>query len=83
LPEENRLLHCPNCDFTLDRDVNAARNIVARGLRFKPVGSASEAMVQEPTRPMVLLKVDADQSTQRLTQNEPTSLQNRAIHSVS
>jgi len=48
LPEENRQLHCPNCHLTIDRDVNAARNIVARGLRFKPVGSAGEAMVQEP-----------------------------------
>jgi putative transposase len=48
LPEENRQLHCPNCGLTVDRDVNAARNILARGLRFKPVGSAHEAMVQEP-----------------------------------
>ena len=28
--------------------MNAARNILARGLRFKPVESAGEAMVQEP-----------------------------------
>jgi putative transposase len=48
LPEENRKLHCPSCGLTVDRDVNAARNILARGLRFKPVGSAGEAMVQEP-----------------------------------
>jgi putative transposase len=61
LPEENRQLHCPHCGLTIDRDVNAARNIVARGLRFKPVGSAIEAMVQEPPR-RVILKVDADQS---------------------
>ena len=64
LPEENRKLHCPSCGLTIDRDVNAARNILARGLRFKPVGSASEAMVQEPQR-MVILKVDADQSSWR------------------
>ena len=66
LPEENRKLHCPNCALTIDRDVNAARNILARGLRFKPVGSANEAMVQEPQR-RVILKVDADQSTSRPT----------------
>jgi putative transposase len=71
LPEENRQLHCPNCGLTIDRDVNAARNILARGLRFKPVGSASEAMVQEPLG-RVILRVDADQSTSKLTR-EPTS----------
>ena len=71
LPEENRKLHCPNCNLTIDRDENAARNILARGLRFKPVGSASEAMVQEPQR-RVILKVDADQSTSKL-RHEPTS----------
>ena len=71
LPEENRKLHCPNCGLTIDRDVNAARNVLARGLRFKPVGSASEAMVQEPQR-RVILKVDADQSTTKLI-HEPTS----------
>jgi putative transposase len=66
LPEEDRQLHCPGCSLTIDRDVNAARNILARGLRFKPVGSAREAMVQEPPR-RVILKVDADQSTPRST----------------
>lgn len=66
LPEENRKLHCPSCGLTVDRDVNAARNILARALRFGAVGSASEAMVQEPTRrQVVILKVDADQSTSR------------------
>lgn len=70
LPEENRKLHCPSCGLTVDRDVNAARNILARALRFRTVGSAGEAMVQESSRTEVLLKVDADQSTSRPT-NEP------------
>jgi putative transposase len=72
LPEENRRLHCTNCGLSLDRDVNTAKNIVTRGLRFKPVWSASEAMVQEPTRSEVILKVDADQSTWKAA-NQRTS----------
>jgi len=72
LPEENRQLHCPSCGLTIDRDVNAARNILARGLRFKPVGSVNEAMVQELQR-RVILKVDADQSTSKPITNEPRS----------
>jgi putative transposase len=61
-PEENRTLKCCSCGFTVDRDVNAARNILARALRFGAVASATEAMVQEPQR-RVILKVDADEST--------------------
>jgi putative transposase len=73
LPEENRQLHCPNCNLTVDRDVNAARNILARGLRFKPVGSAREAMVAEPApQQAVICRVDADQSTSKLS-DESTS----------
>ena len=61
-PEENRTLKCLSCGFTVDRDVNAARNILARGVRFAPFASASEAMVQEPQR-RVILQVDADELT--------------------
>jgi len=49
IPEENRQLHCPNCSLTVDRDVNAARNILARGVRFAPIALPVEAMVQEPS----------------------------------
>jgi len=70
-PEENRTLKCPSCGFAVDRDVNAARNILARALRFRAFASASEAMVQEPQR--VILKVDADELTKSGSQREPAS----------
>ncbi|MEX0763909.1 MAG: transposase [Nitrosopumilaceae archaeon] len=43
--EENRMIRCPQCDLHVDRDVNAARNILARGMQFVPDGGISEAMV--------------------------------------
>jgi transposase len=60
-----------NCHLTADRDVNAARKNLARGLRFKPVESAHEAMLQKSQR-RVILKADADQSTSKPS-NEPRS----------
>jgi transposase len=62
--EENRTLKCYSCGFTVYRDVNAARNILAAGmraLRFGAVASASEAMVAIQRRP-----VDADELTQKV-----------------
>ncbi len=36
-PNERRTLQCSRCDISIDRDVNAARNILAkRGVRFTP-----------------------------------------------
>jgi transposase len=44
IPEQNRLLRCP-AHGEVDRDVNAAKNILAKGVRFAPVASPCEAMV--------------------------------------
>jgi len=47
-PNEQRGVHCPKCRTTVDRDVNAARNISAKGaLRFSANGPPGEAMVAE------------------------------------
>jgi putative transposase len=42
-----RKVYCPTCNKLVDRDVNAAKNILARGLRFKPAGRPAEGMVTE------------------------------------
>ncbi len=70
-PEENRTLKCRSCGFTVDRDVNAARNILARALRFGAVAPATEAMVQEPHR-RVILKVDAGELTKSASADKLT-----------
>lgn len=44
VPEEHRKLFCACCMTVIDRDVNAAKNILVRGTKVVPIGIASEAM---------------------------------------
>ncbi len=44
--EENRNVSCPECGLHIDRDVNAAKNILARGMQFVPDAVQGEAMKQ-------------------------------------
>ncbi len=46
VPEEHRMLFCPCCNVVVDRDVNAAKNILARGTRDVPDAIQKEAMKQ-------------------------------------
>ncbi|MGQ0637892.1 MAG: zinc ribbon domain-containing protein [Nitrososphaerota archaeon] len=47
VPEEHREMSCPICKSSVDRDVNAARNILLRGTRVVPDGIAGEAVMTE------------------------------------
>jgi len=44
-PNGQRQLWCPKCNISADRDEVASRNVLKRGLRFRPVGLTCEAMV--------------------------------------
>lgn len=47
LESGERQLWCPECHSIMDRDVNAARNIMKRALRFEAGGQPVEGMVAE------------------------------------
>jgi transposase len=42
------MLRSSSNGYTVDRDVNAAKDILVRAMRFGTVGLAGEAMVAEP-----------------------------------
>lgn len=66
VPEEHRLMFCPTCKRSVDRDINAARNILLRGTRVVPDGTASEAVMAEPgSKELVICRVDAVKSSDR------------------
>ncbi|MGI0069947.1 MAG: RNA-guided endonuclease InsQ/TnpB family protein, partial [Nitrosopumilaceae archaeon] len=48
VPEEHRMMFCPLCKSSVDRDVNAACNILLRGTQVVPDGTAGEAVMTEP-----------------------------------
>jgi putative transposase len=56
-----RKVYCPRCSRLVDRDENAALNIVNAGLRFSLKGAAHEAVKGNPEREKVILRVDATQ----------------------
>jgi len=76
IPEENRKLKCPSCRVNVDRDVNAARNILARGVRFAPIALPIEAMVQEPNAGPMRAEGNPESRWKRVNElkpHEPTS----------
>lgn len=51
VPKVQKWLVCHACGSIFNRHENAARNILARGVRFAPIAPKIEAMVQERTTP--------------------------------
>jgi putative transposase len=52
-----RIFHCPECGLTIDRDVNAAKNLCTLGLRGRARGAATPARnrCEARTKPVVEL----------------------------
>lgn len=62
VPEEHRIMFCLCCNIAVDRDVNAAKNILARGMRVVPDAVQCEAMKQSRDAEQIVLS-QASQST--------------------
>ncbi|MDE1827207.1 MAG: transposase [Thaumarchaeota archaeon] len=64
VPEEHRKMFCSTCKRSVDRDVNAAHNILLRGTWVVPDGTAGEAVMAEPSsEEQVICRVDAVKSS--------------------
>ncbi len=60
VPEEHRKMFCSICKNSVDRDVNAAHNILLRGTRVVPDGIAGEAVMAESgSKEPIICRVDA------------------------
>ena len=55
VPEEHRMMFCPCCNVAVDMDVNAAKNILARGTEDVPDATQSEAMKQSKDAEQIVL----------------------------
>jgi hypothetical protein len=66
--QHKRQLWCTKCERWLDRNLVAVMNISHRGwLRFhQSKGTGNEAMVQEPEKMTVILKVDSAKLSQKV-----------------
>lgn len=64
VPEEHRRMSCSVCNTSVDRDVNAACNILLRGTRVVPDGATVEAVMAEPgSKEPAICRVDAVKSS--------------------
>jgi IS605 OrfB family transposase len=64
VPEEHRKMSCSFCNSSVDRDVNAACNILLRGTQVVPDGATGEAVMAEPgSQEPVICRVDAVKSS--------------------
>jgi len=63
VPEEHRMLFCPCCNVAVDRDINAAKNILARGMWIVPDAVQGEAMKQSKDAEQIVLSQVSSQPT--------------------
>jgi transposase len=63
VPEEHRTLFRPCCNVAVDRDVNAAKNILARGTWVVPDAVQGEAMKQSKDAERIVLSQVSSQQT--------------------